>query len=73
MAVVEVSRQVDRQDVSRAAQRAATLRRSGAHVIAFVIGEHWATDDAREEAQRQQVEWKVGADISAGFLTFRKR
>lgn len=69
IAVVEV----DRQDVSRVAQRAPTLRRSGAQVRAFVIGEHWATDEAREEAQRRQVEWKVGSDLSAGFLTFRQR
>jgi hypothetical protein len=71
--VVEVSRQVDRQDVSRAAQRASTLRRSGAQVTAFVIGEHWATAEARDEAQSHQVEWKIGSDLSAGFLTFRKR
>ena len=71
--VVEVSRQVDRQDVSRAAQRVSTLRRSGAQVTALVIGEHWATAEARDEAQSQQVEWKVGSDLSAGFLTFRKR
>jgi len=72
-AVVEVSLQVDRYDVHRVAQRAGTLRRSGALVTAFVIGEQWATDDTREEAQRQQVEWKVGADLSEGFLAFRKR
>jgi len=56
VARVEVSLQVNRSDVQRAAQRAALLSRSGAHVIAFVIGAHWATDETREEAQRQQVE-----------------
>jgi predicted nucleic acid-binding Zn-ribbon protein len=73
MAVAEVSRHVDRQDVNRVAQRADMLRRSGAQVIAFVIGEQWATDETREEAQSRQVEWKVGSDLSAGFLTFRQR
>lgn len=73
LAVVEVSRHVDRQDVNRVAQRAATLRRSGAQVNAVVIGEQWATDDTREEAQSRQVEWKVGSDLSAGLLTFRQR
>src|SRR5205814_440307 len=38
-AVVEVSLQVDRQDVYRAERRAATLRQSGAQALAFVIGE----------------------------------
>jgi hypothetical protein len=73
MTVVEVSVQVDRQDVGRAERRAATLRRSGAPVMALVIGEQWATPEAREQAQTQQVEWKVGADLSAGFLAFRRR
>jgi hypothetical protein len=72
MAVVEVSVQVDRQDVSRAERRAATLRRSGAPVIALVIGEQWATPEAREQAQVRQVGWKVGADLSEGFLAFRR-
>jgi len=54
-------------------QRAAMLSRSGAHVIAFVIGAHWATDETRVEAERQQVEWKEGSDLSAGFLAVRTR
>lgn len=73
MAVVEVSVQVDRQDVTRAEQRAATVRESGAQVIALVIGEQWATPEAREQAQLRQVDRKVGADLSDGFLTFRRR
>ena len=73
IAVVEASLQVDRYDVHRATQRAATLRRTGAAVIAFVIGEQWATDETREEAQRQHVEWKIGSDLSEGFLAFRRR
>jgi hypothetical protein len=73
MAVVEVSVQVDRQDVTRAERQAATVRESGAPVIALVIGEQWATPEAREQAQLRQVNWKVGADLSDGFLTFRRR
>jgi hypothetical protein len=73
VAVVEVSLQVDRQDVSRAEQRAATVRRSGAQVRALVIGEQWATAEAREQAQARRIDWKVDADISEGFLTFRRQ
>jgi hypothetical protein len=73
MAVVAVSLQVDRQDVGRAERRAATLRRSGAPVMALVIGEQWATPEAREQAQTRQVDWKVGADLSQGFLALRQR
>ena len=72
-AVVEVSIQVDRQDVSRAEQRADVLRRSGASAIAVVIGEQWATPEAREQARRRSVEWKVAADLSEGFLSFRRQ
>jgi hypothetical protein len=70
VAVVEVSLQVDRQDVSRAERRANTLKRGGAQAIAIVVGEQWATPEAREQAQVRQVEWKVEADLSNGFLAF---
>jgi hypothetical protein len=73
VAVVAVSLQVDRQDVSRAERRANTLKRSGLQAIAVVIGEQWATPEAREQAQVRQVEWKVDADLSEGFLSFRRQ
>ncbi len=73
MAVVEISRHVDHQDVIRVAQRAATLRRCGVEVMAVVLGEHWATEDTRAEAEEQQVEWKVGSELSPGFISFRRR
>ncbi|MCS6925783.1 MAG: hypothetical protein NZ578_07770 [Candidatus Binatia bacterium] len=73
VAVVEVSVQVDRQDVIRAERRAATLRRSGAQACALVIGEQWATPEARELARTRQVAWKVGEDLSEDFLAFRRR
>jgi predicted nuclease with TOPRIM domain len=73
MAVVEVSVQVDRQDVIRAERRAATLRRSGAQARALVVGEQWATPEARELARTRQVAWKVGEDLSEDFLAFRRR
>ncbi|MBI3249409.1 MAG: hypothetical protein HYZ50_23145 [Deltaproteobacteria bacterium] len=71
--IVEVSRQVDRQDVTRAERRARTLKQSGVEIMACVIGEQWATAEAREQAQARQVEWKVDADLSDGFLAFRRR
>jgi hypothetical protein len=72
VAVVEISIQVNGDDVARAARRSATLRQAGAQALAVVIGEQWAISDARERAQARQVEWKVGSDLSDGFLTFRR-
>ena len=73
IAIVEVSLQVDRQDVSRAERCANTLKCSGTSAIAIVIGEQWATPEAREQAQIRHVEWKVDADLSEGFLSFRRQ
>ena len=72
LAVVEISLQVNGQDVARAARRVATLRQAGAQALAVVIGEDWATPDSRDRALARQVEWKVGADLSEGFLAFRR-
>jgi hypothetical protein len=72
MAVVEVSLQVNGEDIRRAAQRAATLRQAGATALAVVIGEDWATWEAQHHAQASMVEWKVGAELSDGFLAFRR-
>jgi hypothetical protein len=72
LAVVEVSVQVNGQDVARAAQRATTLRQAGARVVAVVIGDDWATLDSRDRALVRQVEWKVGADLSEGFVAIRQ-
>ena len=69
--VVEVSLQVDRYDVERAARRAATLRRAGVTVMGVVIGEEWATPEAYDEAIRRQVEWFIGSEMSDGFREFR--
>jgi len=71
-AVVEASLQVNGEDIRRAAQRAATLRQAGATALAVVIGEDWATWEAQQRAQASQVEWKVGAALSEGFLAFRR-
>ena len=71
-AVVEISVQVNGDDVVRAARRAATLRRAGAPALAVVVGDDWALSDARERALARQVEWKVGSDLSEGFLAFRR-
>ncbi|MBI4641252.1 MAG: hypothetical protein HY731_11190, partial [Candidatus Tectomicrobia bacterium] len=72
MAVVEISLQVNGQDVVRAARRTDTLRRGGAQALAVVIGENWATLDAEDQAVARQVEWKVGSRLSEGFLAFRR-
>ncbi len=72
IAVVEISVQVNGDDVARAAQRARTLRRAGVKALAIVIGEDWAVSDAQDRALARQVEWKVGSDLSEGFLTFRR-
>jgi hypothetical protein len=73
VAVVEASLQVNGGDVARAARRAATLGRAGARALAVVIGNEWATPGAAREAQALGVEWKVGPDLSDGFLAFRRQ
>ncbi|MDW8238633.1 MAG: hypothetical protein RMM98_03370 [Acidobacteriota bacterium] len=72
VAVVEVSLQVNGYDVERAAQRARVLRRVGLQVVPIVIGKEWANDESRDVAQQDHVEWKVGSDISSGFIAFRR-
>lgn len=72
IAVVEISVQVDRYDVERAAQRAEMLQRAGALAFGVVVGEEWATSEALEEAQRRRVEWFIGSEMSEGFLQFRQ-
>jgi hypothetical protein len=37
-----------------------------------VLGRGWASVESRVEALARHVEWKVGADLSEGFLTFRR-
>jgi hypothetical protein len=72
LAVVEVSVQVNGENVRRAILRAETLRRGGAQAVAVVIGESWATLDSRERAHTAGIAWKVGADLSEGFLALRR-
>jgi hypothetical protein len=73
VAVVEASVQVNGSDIARAAARAATLARAGAPALAVVIGEEWAMPQAARDAEGLRVEWKVGSDLSAGFLALRRR
>jgi hypothetical protein len=72
LAIVEVSVQVNGEDVRQVVQRAETLRRGGLQAMAVVIGESWATPDTHERARALGVEWKVGDDLSPGFLAFRR-
>ncbi len=70
--VVEVSLKVDGQDIRRARQRADTLRSLALDAVPVVIGEEWATPDARTTAEQESVEWKVGDDLSEGFKSIRR-
>ena len=72
LAVVEVSLQIDGDDINRVTQRTNTLRRGGIQTRAIVIGEDWATRDTQERARALKVDWKVGDDLSSGFLAFRR-
>ncbi|MFN3476332.1 MAG: hypothetical protein ACK4Z6_02085 [Candidatus Methylomirabilales bacterium] len=72
VAVVEVSLQVNGNDVARAALRAATLRRARARALAVVIGKEWATREVGSQALARGVEWSVGGALSEGFLAFRR-
>ena len=72
VAVVEIAVQVNGEDVRRAVQRAKTLQQGGAQAMAMVIGENWATPDTRERAHTLGIDWKVNADLSEGFLSFRR-
>jgi hypothetical protein len=72
VAVVEIAVQVNGEDVRRAVQRAKTLQQGGAQAMAMVIGESWATPDTRERARTLGIDWKVSADLSEGFLGFRR-
>jgi len=72
-AVVEISRHVNGHDITRAARRAATLEAAGVQAIGIVIGQHWGTADTRDEAIDQAVQWRVGDDLSDGYLAFCRR
>jgi multidrug efflux pump subunit AcrA (membrane-fusion protein) len=72
LVVAEVSLQINGEDVNRVTQRAGTLRRGGIQAMAVVIGEDWATLDTQERARALQIAWKVGNDLSPGFLAFRR-
>jgi hypothetical protein len=39
----------------------------------MVIGESWTGSDAQDVALSKKVEWKVGPDLSEGFIDFRRR
>jgi hypothetical protein len=72
IAVVEVSRQVDHSELERAERRAATLRSAGVPALAIVIGRDWATEEAERAARERSIEWRVGEDVSSGYLELRR-
>jgi BMFP domain-containing protein YqiC len=70
--VVEISVKVDDYDISRAKARAETLKLAGVEVMPVVIGSAWAYDDARAEALKAGVEWRVGKEYSQGLIEYRR-
>lgn len=70
--VVEVSVQVDRDDIDRAYERANTLRRAGVDAVPVVIGEEWTSDTVKDLAQSLTVEWYVQKKLSEGFIALRR-
>jgi len=70
--VVEISVKVDDHDISRAKARAETLKLAGVEVMPVVIGSAWAYDDARAEALKAGVEWRVGKEYSQGLIEYRR-
>ncbi len=71
-AVVEVSAVVDEDDVERARQRAATLRRAGIEAVATVIGDSWASGEDRYLADIHHLAYKVGHEVSDAYIAFRR-
>jgi chromosome segregation ATPase len=69
-AVIEVSLEASDHDVTRAARRAETLRAANVAAIGVVIGETWEEPVARQQAAAQAVQWRVGDDLSDGYLAF---
>jgi F0F1-type ATP synthase membrane subunit b/b' len=70
--VVEISVKVDDYDISRAKARAETLKLAGVEAMPVVIGSAWAYDDARAEALKAGVEWRVGKEYSQGLIEYRR-
>jgi len=45
---------------------------AGVEVMPVVIGSAWAYDDARDEALKAGVEWRVGKEYSQGLIEYRR-
>jgi len=71
--VAEVSLVVNARDVARAARRAETLRQAGEQAMGMVIGREWLDEEVRRRAEAEGVEWRVGKDLSEGYLAFCRR
>lgn len=70
--VVEVSVQVDEEDVRRAHARAALLRKWGGEAVGVVVGERWSQPQVGAEAEQLGIEWFVADTMSPGLIAFRK-
>ena len=62
----------DRVAVVEDVRRAMTLRSAGIDAFGVVIGEDWASLEAREMAKEEGVEWIVGGIPSKGMISFRR-
>jgi len=69
---VEVSLQVDRHNVERAARRAATLSAGGMETVPLVVGRGWASAEPELLAEERRVQWRVAEEGSAGYSEFRR-
>ena len=72
VAVVEVSLKVNGEDVMRAFKRARTLQSAGVSAIPVVVGQDWASLEARELAREREVEWIIDSTPSQGLISFRR-
>jgi hypothetical protein len=70
VAVVEISLNVNGDDVERARLRADTLRQAGLDAIPFVIGLGWAHPETPDNARKLGVEWRIGSEVSDGLREF---
>lgn len=70
--VVEISYQVDRDDLERADRRAATLRMLGMPATGVVLGTAWCSEEAERAAFNHEVEWRVGSHSSKGYRELRR-
>ena len=68
--VVEVSVQVDDDDVKRSFSRAKTLRAVGVDATPVVIGGEWMDMETMAHAKQLKVEWLIKGEPFRGLIAF---